>query len=424
MKNINRRDFLAGGAALTAGLLGLPRLGRAATATRNLIIVWAGGGWDTCYALDPKPGLATVDVPAGGVQSFGNLDIFTDASRPNVTTFFQAYAPISAVIRGVNVRSIAHPSCSKRILTGSLSDGAPDLGAMAAFELGKDLPVPYLVLGDTAFTGPLASISGRVGNTNQVKALLSPVDAYSAPLGAGYSQPTFSPDTGDETAIRAYVEARAQREYAVRGSKGYNKARIDDFLSSLGRGDQLKPYDANLGARGNTLQLLQQLGLAATVIQNGVSFAVMVDARLSLDTHTNNAAQGTLQDSLYLSLKSLADDLASRPGKNAGSTMLDETAVVVMSEMSRTPKLNANQGKDHWPVTSALVFGAGVNGGRAYGGTDDDVQGLAVNMATGAPDANGVQIQSENVVAGALAMVGGDADAYLPTVTPMGGFHG
>src|SRR4051812_43666219 len=128
MKNINRRDFLAGGAALTAGLLGLPRLGRAATTTRNLIIVWAGGGWDTCYALDPKPGLATVDVPPGSGQSFGNLDVFTDASRPNVTAFFQAYAPMTAVIRGVNVRSIAHPSCSKRILTGSLSDGAPDLG--------------------------------------------------------------------------------------------------------------------------------------------------------------------------------------------------------------------------------------------------------------------------------------------------------
>ena len=41
---------------------------------------------------------------------------------------------------------------------------------------------------------------------------------------------------------------------------------------------------------------------------------------------------------------------------------MDETTFVVMSEMGRTPALNGNEGKDHWPYTSALVMGPGLQG--------------------------------------------------------------
>jgi hypothetical protein len=51
--------------------------------------------------------------------------------------------------------------------------------------------------------------------------------------------------------------------------------------------------------------------------------------------------------------------------------MLDETLVVAMGEMGRTPRLNANGGRDHWTgAWSMLVAGGGVRGGQVIGATD------------------------------------------------------
>jgi hypothetical protein len=51
--------------------------------------------------------------------------------------------------------------------------------------------------------------------------------------------------------------------------------------------------------------------------------------------------------------------------------LLDETLVVMMGEMGRTPKINANGGRDHWTFCYSVVFaGAGVRGGSTYGASD------------------------------------------------------
>ncbi|HKE19937.1 MAG TPA: DUF1501 domain-containing protein [Kofleriaceae bacterium] len=424
MAMFTRRDVvlggLAGAAALSLPRLRVPRADEPRPA-RNLLIVLAAGGWDTTYALDPKPGIDGVDVPAGAVTAYGDLDLWTDASRPAVTAFFDAYAAMTAVVRGISIRSIAHPECKKRMLTGTASSARPDLGAICAHELGRDLPLPYLILGDEAFTGPLAASAGRVGLTNQITALLDPAQAYPAPSGAPYAQPAFVPSADDEAAIRSFVSARAEREKAVRGALGYNRARIDDFLDSLERSDRLRPYAGGFGGRGRNLKLEDQAALAAQVVEQGISRAVMLDSRLQWDTHTQNEDQSGFHDALFASLHGLLDDLAARPGAGTGASLLDETVVVAISEMSRTPRLNAQGGKDHWPVTSMLVMGAGVRGSRALGGTTDSVEAASVDLATGQVVDGGTTLQTENVIAGLLELVGVEPNAYLPGVEPLRG---
>jgi hypothetical protein len=426
MSTPSRRHFLLGSAA-GAGLLALGGAARkraraAAPGTgKNLILVLAAGGWDVTYALDPKPGLATVDVPAGSITSYGDLPIWTDATRPNVSAYFAAHAGVTAVVNGLSVRSIAHPECRKRVLTGGPSALSPDFAAIAAHELGRDLPMPYLVLGQNAFTGPLASSAGRVGSRNQIVALLDPTQAYDAP--AAVTTPRFTPDADDETAMRAFVHARAERERAVRGARGYNKRRIDDFQSSLARGDLLRENAAGFGDRGRNLNLATQMTLAADVLEQGISRATMLDTRLAWDTHNDNARQGEFHETIFGALKGLVDDLAARPGSAAGAKMLDETIVVVLSEMSRTPLLNGQAGKDHWPVTSALVIGAGVRGGRAYGGTSDKLEARPIDLATGEPVASGGTLQTDSLAAGVLELAGVDAAAWFPGVEPFRGFH-
>ena len=89
---------------------------------------------------------------------------------------------------------------------------------------------------------------------------------------------------------------------------------------------------------------------------------------------------------------------------------------MVVSEMGRTPRLNSDGGKDHWPITSALVFGAGVKGGRSYGATTDDVAGAAIDLSTGDIASDGHKLLADNVVAGLLDLVGVDPANYLPEV--------
>ncbi|MCA9026959.1 MAG: DUF1501 domain-containing protein [Planctomycetaceae bacterium] len=51
--------------------------------------------------------------------------------------------------------------------------------------------------------------------------------------------------------------------------------------------------------------------------------------------------------------------------------MLDDTLVVVMSEFGRSPRINADAGRDHWPqVQSILLAGVGISGGTIYGASD------------------------------------------------------
>ena len=84
------------------------------------------------------------------------------------------------------------------------------------------------------------------------------------------------------------------------------------------------------------------------------------------DTHTRNFT--ILRDNKLphfdQTLSALLSDLNDRG-------LLDETLVVVTSEMGRTPKINANAGRDHWTFCySNLFFGAGIRGGSIYGTSD------------------------------------------------------
>ena len=53
--------------------------------------------------------------------------------------------------------------------------------------------------------------------------------------------------------------------------------------------------------------------------------------------------------------------------------LLDETLVVCLGEMGRTPQANASWGREHWStVFPAVLAGAGIRGGTMYGGSDKD----------------------------------------------------
>jgi hypothetical protein len=84
------------------------------------------------------------------------------------------------------------------------------------------------------------------------------------------------------------------------------------------------------------------------------------------DTHTKNfpILKENKLPGLDQTYSALMEDLDARG-------LLDETLVVVMSEMGRTPRINANGGRDHWThCYSVLLSGAGIQGGTVYGESD------------------------------------------------------
>ena len=67
---------------------------------------------------------------------------------------------------------------------------------------------------------------------------------------------------------------------------------------------------------------------------------------------------------LDMSLSTVLDDLEDRG-------MLDTTLVMAMGEFGRTPRINKNAGRDHYPSAgSVLLAGAGISGGAVVGATD------------------------------------------------------
>jgi hypothetical protein len=84
------------------------------------------------------------------------------------------------------------------------------------------------------------------------------------------------------------------------------------------------------------------------------------------DTHENNFRhmRTRLMPPTDQAVACLLNDLSDRG-------MLNDTLVVMMGEFGRSPRINKNGGRDHWPkVQSILLAGAGIRGGSVYGSSN------------------------------------------------------
>jgi hypothetical protein len=107
--------------------------------------------------------------------------------------------------------------------------------------------------------------------------------------------------------------------------------------------------------------------LARRLVEAGVRFVTTVNGRSIIwDTHKDNFP--TLRDRLVPPMEqafsALLDDLAERG-------LLDQTLVLWMGDFGRTPIINKDGGRDHWPQCySAVLAGGGIRGGQVVGSSD------------------------------------------------------
>lgn len=120
--------------------------------------------------------------------------------------------------------------------------------------------------------------------------------------------------------------------------------------------------------------------LARRLVESGVKFVTVyfsnsIGGRRTdsggWDTHGfDNTRMYKIVDKYHMpitdqTLPTLLDDLDERG-------LMDETLVVWMGEFGRTPDINKNESRDHWPQCyTALLAGGGVKGGHVFGKSDD-----------------------------------------------------
>jgi hypothetical protein len=113
----------------------------------------------------------------------------------------------------------------------------------------------------------------------------------------------------------------------------------------------------------------QNLLLARRLVEAGVPFVNVYDCKQqgqNWDAHFECANQHKthLLPQADMGLSALIEDLDARG-------LLDSTLVVAMGEFGRTPRINGDGGRDHWPdCYTVLLAGGGVRGGAVYGSSD------------------------------------------------------
>jgi hypothetical protein len=107
--------------------------------------------------------------------------------------------------------------------------------------------------------------------------------------------------------------------------------------------------------------------LARRLIEAGVRFVTTVNGpSITWDTHKDNFKElkNRLVPPMEQAFAALLDDLVERG-------LLDSTLVVWLGDFGRTPLINKDAGRDHWPACySAVLAGGGIRGGQVIGESD------------------------------------------------------
>ncbi|MBA2320498.1 MAG: DUF1501 domain-containing protein [Deltaproteobacteria bacterium] len=403
---IRRRDLFAAASAL-------PLLASAAPPVqpRRLVVVVCSGGWDTAYSIDPKLGQVGFDTPTRvnqddpldveQVETFSGIPVaFNVGRRPSVSGFFERWGSRTCVANGVWVGGVSHMTNIRKILTGTTVEGRPDFGTIASSVIAPDHAIGHVDLVGISLPGELPSRLVRVGHNGQLRTLLG--------NDLAFAPPGFRPDDVQSLAVSDFRSSRLERLRALRGGSEAADATLDTLADAAMRRPGLEAmaesldYALAFGAGPESFDF--QLELVADLFRRDLCRVVTMASTVSWDSHVgNNAAQSDNLEELFDGLTRLCTDF-----EEAG--ILETTTIAVVSEMTRTPLLNATSGKDHWPGASAILVGCGVGGGRVVGST---------NGAAEPEPLDGAIQEYSNLVAGILSVMGVDSESWLPGIAPM-----
>ena len=379
-----RRDFLqlgVGGLGL-AGLLQARALagpalsrGSARPGDRvNCIMIWLDGGPSHYETFDPKP-----DAPAEIRGALGTIPTAVSGLR-----FSEAVPELAKVAGKVTVvRSICHKDPNHGggnhyMMTGArtpvpVACGAsvtfhPSFGSVVSHHRGLRHGLPaYVSLPRVSRSGGPNFLGGKNapfvigGNPQdksfQVRDVVLPAD-ISEGRAASRRELRASLDR-----MRRHTDRLAE-DPAVNLDQYFQQG-VDLVLSPRAQAAfDLNREDATVRDAYGRHDFGQRLLLARRLVEVGVSWLTVYSGGWDHHTKLFDAYRGEQVRKLDQGVAALINDLDARG-------LLDTTLVLLLGEFGRTPKVNKDAGRDHWPhAMSVLMAGAGVPRGQVVGATD------------------------------------------------------
>jgi hypothetical protein len=377
-----RRDFLriGIGGALGLGLGDLLRLRASAAGTPaggrqvNCILVWLDGGPSHYETFDPKP-----DAPSDIRGEFKSIPTRTPGIHfseavPNLARTNDRFT----VVRSICHKDPNHGGGNHYMMTGAptpvpVACGAfvtfhPSFGSVVSYHRGvKDGMPAYMSMPQVSRSGGPNFLGGRHapfvinGNPNdkgfQVRDVVLPPE-ISEGRAASRRELRASLD-----AMQRYADRLAD-DPAVTFDQYYQQG-VELVLSPKAQAafDIHREPDAVRDAYGRN-DFGQRLLMARRLVEVGVSWITVYYGGWDHHTKIFDAFRGDHVKRMDLGMSALIHDLGQRG-------LLDNTLVVLLGEFGRTPKVNKDAGRDHWPhAMSVLMAGAGIPGGQVVGATD------------------------------------------------------
>lgn len=356
---------------------------------KKCILLWMSGGPSQMETLDPKPDHENGGPTQAIATSVPGISI--SENLPSVATQLGDIA----LLRSMTTKEGDHSRATYLMHTGYLPQGPiryPSLGSLLAQRLvdgACDLPAYFSI---------------------------NPFQAFNpAAYGSGFLGPSWSPLVVESTQPNAVAEQQAEIEFQVRNLQppnGVKKNRVKARLNLLKSAESEflaqrpgTPGESHIQAYQKAVRMMNSSAtkafnldqeddllrdaygrngfgqgclLARRLIEHGVSF---VEVTLSSpdgngtgagwDTHAENFGQvKQLCSVLDPAWSTLMTDLKQRD-------LLHDTLVIWMGEFGRTPQINGNSGRDHWPNSwSTALAGASIQGGQVVGRTSAD--GVAI----------------------------------------------
>lgn len=392
--SFHRRDLLR---AAGTGLLGssfaswLPALAARAAREpgqkRHCILLWMSGGPSQTDTFDMKPGHANGGEFKEAATRVPGLRFSEHLPK------LAEHAESLAIVRSLSTKEGDHARGTHLVRTGHppMADVAyPSIACSLAKQLATDTnPLPnYVSVAPPQEINPASFGPGFLG------ARFAPAIV----AGSGDSANPQAPATVDPSAARlmelkladlelpagvdAMQSARRlelwnrleEKFFANRSAESY-KSHRDLYQKAAGMMREEVRAAFNLSEESEETRRKYGPGLfgqgcllARRLVERGVPFVeVPLGTGLGWDTHADNfRLVRQLSIELDQGWATLMTELKERG-------LLDSTTILWISEFGRTPVINSNAGRDHFPNAWSCVFaGGGIQGGQAFGRTSDD----------------------------------------------------
>ena len=403
---MDRREFLYtglfGGLGLSMGdILKLNAESSITPKAQSVIHIFLPGGAAAQETWDPKP-LAPAEYrgPLGSVQTVIPGVRFSEHLSKTAKI-----ADKLTVVRSMTHGEAAHERGTHNMFTGYKPSPAvnyPSFGSVVSKQLGGKDNLPAYV----CIPQKISNNGQDVAGTGYLPTSFGPFSLGSDPAAPGFKVRDLNSEvSADRFARRRSILDTVDSHFRY-AENSDNLSAMDTFYQQAfdlisspkakGAFDLAKETEAMKNAYGLN-QAGQRLLMARRLVESGVRFVSVTYGGWDMHNSIGAGISKTLPffDQAYAAL---ITDLEQRG-------MLDTTLVMISSEFGRTPKINQNAGRDHWPRVFSVVFaGGGFKKGLIYGSSD----------ATGA-DVEDKPLSVENLAATLYNQIGIDPNMKLET---------